>query len=292
MPVPPTAGSPTYANNLRFSPGGKRIYSNRAYDFNQDGGSAFAGAWVTGIDGTLVQLAGSDSTGEHLAAWIDDGQVLLSSDSPGCGEQNLRVVTLNTQKTQVFWPNCFAALSYQRGLTSVIVSVTPEIAAYQADNPAGLYRVRLWDGVAQKITDHSFTRLFPARQAYTWYGFLPGEGLSMVSLDGKVTPVFSGPPYDGSDPQINRPLFIEPGGTGWLWDGNGLFLGKPNTPPQQIFPLPVTNLTQSPSDRRLFFFLAYDGPVGRLYVIRSGEWQPYLMDERIHTPSSIHWTGR
>jgi hypothetical protein len=291
LPAPPTGDSPTYAYNLHFSPSGTRIYSDRAYDFNPSAGAVLAGAWVSGTDGTLVQVAANDFTGENLVAWLNDGQVLLSSGSPDCGEQNLRVVNLSTKQAQVYWPGCYADLSYQRALSSVILSVTPDIVAFQTDTPTGLYRVRLWDRQVQKITDRSFNKLIPARQAYTWYGYLAGEGLSLVTLDGKVTPVLNGPPYDGSDPQINRPLFTAPDGTDWFWDGNGLFLAGPNHQPQQLFPIPVTNLTQSPTDRNLFFFISYDGPVGNLYIMRAGEWKPYLIDERIHTPAGIHWTG-
>jgi hypothetical protein len=288
----PTGDSPSYAFGLRFSPGGQKIYFNRAYEFGTST-YALAGAWVGGLDGSLVQVAGSQSSAEQLVAWMNEDQIMVSSVQPDCGEQNLRLVSLRGQPDQVVWPGCFADRIYERGLGSMILSVTPDIAAIQPSTPAGVYRVRIRDGSVQRITERSFTRLSSSGRAYTWYGYQPQEGLSLVSLNGQVTPVFQGPPYDGSDPELNRPLRAVSGQNAWFWDGNGLFLVDPSQPDQQprvIFPLPVTNLTQSPSDRRLYFFLAYDGSAGRLYAIRAGEWQPYLVDEHIQTARSITWT--
>ncbi len=290
---------PVHPYELSWSPNGQNLYFAGAYNFGAGSGYWMAGAWVIGLDGSSRQVALGDITaGESLLAWLTDGTVLLSSWNSDCGNQNLRATNLTSGQSTSMWSGCYGEAQYERLHNDVIVSITPDLAGstagYAAGGQPGLYLVNVGLPQAQQITNHSFERIFLGRPvgpgSADWYGFNQGEGLLAIQRNGDIHPLFTGAPYDGSTGASLRPLLRLLNGN-WLWAGDGLYLCHPGSPPHQITTVPVENVTSSPTDSGLYFFLAHDGDTNRLYGVHSRNWQPFIVDPRITNPQEIDWTG-
>lgn len=283
---------PAHAYRLSFSPSGQRIYHARAYNFGTGEGYWMAGAWVVDLKGKLVQVSEGDSTGETLVAWVNNQRPLLSSTRRDCGEQNLRTVDLTTGQVQIMWPGCIDDRSYNRRLGEVVISVSAQTALIQPGNLEGVHRIRLFDGRVTTITEHGFEKLYTGQGPYNWYAYNDWEGLFGLDRSGTITPILTGPPYDGTVPGFN-PLRQLTSSREWLYSGDGLYLAQNvNGAPQEpalILPMDVSSFTASQNINGVYYFIANQGAGDRIYRVNTKDWQPEVLDERITSPSTIIW---
>jgi hypothetical protein len=281
-----------HAYNLDWSRDGQFLYYDGAYGFGENNTASVAGAWVSGLNGNITQVApGEQSAGERLESWLPGSNVLLASNNGGC-TQNIRAVNIRTAKVQVIWPGCYADMLYDRLRNELLISVTSDLSG--DGNPAGLFLVSLYNNppAPRKISDEGFQKLYRGDYRTDWYGYRPDKGLFSISRRGAATALFSGGAYGGEDGGQTRPLLHLPDFTTWLWSGpTGLFVAKPGSDPQQILPYEPQNLIQSPTQTGLYFFIGprSDNQVTSLYAMRARDWKPYLVDERIQNPDSLIW---
>lgn len=283
---------PAHAYRLSFSPSGQRIYHARAYNFGTGAGYWMAGAWVVDLNGNIVQVSIGDSTGESLITWINNERPLLSSTRQDCGEQNLRTVDVITGQEQIMWHGCIDDRSYNRRMGEVVITVSAETAAIQPGNIEGVHRIRLWDGRVTTITERGFEKLYTGQGLYNWYAYNEWEGLFGLDYTGAITPILTGSPYDGSMPGLN-PIRQVTTSRQWLYQSDGLYLalnvdGVPQEP-VLVFPGEVQSLTSSQTLNGVYYFIAYEGTVGRIYRINATDWKAEIVDERITTPDGISW---
>jgi hypothetical protein len=286
---------PGHPYHLSWAPNGQSLYFAVAYSFGTGAGFLVAGAWVNGLDGSSIQVAPSETTtGENILAWLGSDEVLLSSSNSDCGNQNIRKVNFRNGETTALWLSCYQSALYDRRRAEILVSVTPDVAGPGANNPPGLYIISIKQLEAKEISNHGFERLLSGnpfgRYSAAWYGYNPGEGLFTIQRTGETQPLITGAPFDGSAGVSLRPLFSLPNAD-WLWSGDGLYVGHPGSPPQQITEVPTDNLTTSPTVYGLYFFLAPDKDTTRLFGVRARDWKPFIVDPRIADPTEIDWTG-
>jgi hypothetical protein len=286
---------PGHPYHLSWSPLGQRIYFNVAYSFGDNSKVYLAGAWVNGLDGSSVQVStGENSSDEKLLAWINNTNVLLSSKNNDCGNQNMRKVNANTGEATSIWPSCYQTALYDRRRNQVLVSVTPEQSEPGGEISPGLYLVPIGQSQGRQLSDHGFDSLLSGSlsglYSADWYGYNPGEGLFSIQRTGQIRPLFTGAPFDNTTGLTIRPVSHLPDAQ-WLWIGDGLYVSKPGSAPEQITAIPPDNLTSSPSVFGMYFFLARDQDTIRLYGVRARDWQPFIVDPRIQDPTEIDWTG-
>lgn len=290
---------PGHPYGLAWAPFSGSLYYAVAYNFGAGVGYGMAGAWVDRLDGTSIQVAEGEKTGdERVLAWQTAGTFLLSSWNSDCGDQNLRKIHLHNDMRGMdltpLWTGCYASAQYNPLRDEILLSVTAQPGIPAQPQP-GLYRISVSTNQASALASQSFERLYtnPSRaggSSPAWFGYNRGEGLYSIQRNGAVQPLFTGPPYDGSGEPVIQPLFPV-SGPDWLWSGNGLFLGRPGQPPQPIIDVPVSSLSASPAANGLYFFLAPAPDSTQLFAVRAGDWQPYIVDARILDPQRVFWTG-
>jgi len=288
-------GDPTYPYDLQWSPDGSRLFFAAAYNFSTPGtssGTTVAGAWVTTMDGSTTQVAeGMVSSGENLLAWLPGNALLLSSNDPVCGESRLRSVNLHSGAAVSFWPGCFADMLFDRPLSELLVSVTAVEAGSEGSPEEGLFLLRLNQPQPTLVTSTGFEKLYRGDNRAAWYGHNTGQGLVAISRSGDLSPAFSGVSPDDQQGILLQPLTRVSRTDQWLWTGepSGIYHAAPGETPQRVLDMEVQGWTSSPADNGLYFFYS-PGEAGlQLYGVRSSDWQPFPIDDRLHQPGSIRW---
>jgi hypothetical protein len=284
---------PVHPYNLQWSPDGSRLYFTAAVSFSASGaGTQIASGWVVSMDGRTMQVFdGSNSSGENLVAWLPGANLLLTSNDPACGESSLRSVNLVSGQIATLWPGCFSDLVYDRARSEVLVSVTAVDASADEAAAEGLYLVPLNQTGPRQLTTKGFEKIYRGDSRTPWYGYNTGQELISITRAGEMTAAFPGATPVEQNGVLLQPLARLPRTESWLWTGepSGLYLSVKGEMPRLVLDMKVQGWTSSPSISGLYFFYSPSENGLRLYGVRSSDWQPFPVEERLRQPGSLRW---
>jgi hypothetical protein len=269
---------PSQAFSPSWSLDGTQIIHFGATSFGTGAGYKMAGAWAVNRQGTVTNLYKPDSQDENLVGWKSADEFLVNSWFANCSHKDLRSFSISNLDTTTIWPASFTLLAFDPSSKAVVIGVDQYTAQCDPSNPAGSY---LHNNGLHRLSDK-------APQQVVW-----SQDGGVFILRAGARPVFITP--DGKEVQSRSSLplmpLASPGGQNWAWPGGpldsqqGLWIGRLDEEPRQVFDAAVWGLSWAPDGNTLFFF-TLDG----LYVARTPDFSPQAVSSTLLPADNAHIT--
>lgn len=270
---------PSQGYQPSWSPDGRWIFHTGAETFGTGAGYVMSGVWAAAADGSRVRTLYriQNSSAEQLLGWIPPATGIVYSWSPDCGAKNLRLVDMESGEIEVLWAGSFNDNNMAFDPTSATILLNIQEDEFcSPGQEAGAYLIYT-DGRAPQRLDEPSRR--PAWDSTAGLFLTSGDSLRAYTANGEEVPVAAG--------LLTIPV-AAPTGPLWAWEGTtqdkGVYVGRLDEQPRQIFSDAAFFPTWSPDGRALFFFTSQE-----LYAAFAPDFVPVLVSDQLSIREAPAW---
>lgn len=248
--------SQTYGPN--WSPDGKYIVHFGVDSFGTGAGYTMSGAWAAAADGSSVisYALPENTSAEEFVGWLDDDTFISNSWHAGCDKFRLRAVDLLSGAERVLWNTSFSSIAMADDGTLLVV--LPDDMATHSEfcgrpTAAGWYIIDPESGSAYRAQEGADFSDRVTWSAGAGQFFVRTETATFsVSLDSIVNELAAPGSLDVKASPDGQ--WWAWGGSGYLSDTEGLWLGRAGQTADQVYDGRVRGFTWAPDGRSVFFF--------------------------------------
>ncbi len=270
---------PSHGYQPSWSPDGKWIFHTGAETFGTGAGYVMAGVWAAAADGSRVRTLYpiQNSSAEQLLGWAPPATGIIYSWSPDCGPKNLRLVDMETGEIEVLWAGSFMDynLAFDPSSATVLINVAEGDFCFP-EQEAGAYLIHT-DGRPPQ-------RLGELGRRVAWDA---SAGLFLISGDSLQAYTANGEEVSVAASLLTIPV-AAPTGPLWVWAGSfeekGVYVGRLDEQPRQIFSGGAFSPTWSPDGSALFFFTS-----DSLYAAFAPDFVPVLVTDQVSIREEPVW---
>ena len=277
---PPEIGARVIAENssLQWSPDGKYIVHVGASTAPGTGaGFLVDGVWAAAADGSGVKLLYEPdlSRDEVIVGWMDAVTVLVYTDDYNCGENNLRILNVESGEERVMWPDYFSHVAFDPVSLATILAVNDDKARCNGDSQSGIFFTEGGSSLPYRVLEDEVTTLQWSPAGGVFFAQSEFGPLAVSTLGGILD---LSPPV----PDITRGLPIPSEATrNRAWIGSELWVGELlstiDNPPRQVYIGEVSRATWGPEGQHLLFLAdawLYVASEPELIPVRVGDVPP------------------
>jgi len=263
---------PSQAYQPVWSPDGNYIVHTGVSAFGTGAGFSMSGIWASEVETTdalsLYDPSGSGS--ERIISWVDDKTFVVYSWDAMCGMNNVRTFNIDTQESQILWPESFRAIAFNPSKDVAVISSNDGTCA--PEGGVGFYLVPTNGSGAFRFLDDTGPQGIWSEEAELI--------LFLSDLTSGVIAVDSMGQYIDLDMPQDAQAFpaVAPASRDLAWGGDSLWvgplLGSIDNPPQEIFSESVYNVTWTPDGDAVMFFSG-----SSLYIANKPDFAPVLISD-------------
>ncbi len=256
---------PSQGISPTWSPDGRYLLHAGVHTLGTEAGSVMAGVWaVDTLTGEVIDVYTPVSGAETFVGWQDQDTFLVYSWTPECGNVNLREVDIPTRETRPVWDQPFNGVAYDPTSGGVLVTIDQFTANCVEGGQAGAVYLPGGGPAALLYTDlEAFLPVWD--EIAQLFFFRTAEDVFYATPSGFADPIEA--------PEPSLPSVSARGDLVWA-SYSGVWVGKLDTVPRQIYSSPASLPVVSP-DGQTVFFIAEAG----LFVARAPEFVPELVGE-------------